>query len=76
MWARSLRLAQPVLGPAGDHLDLVVDVAAAAPARRLSVRGTPSTSATMLTREVRLQRRVLVEVVEDDEGGRVALQSR
>ena len=38
------------------------------------MRGTPSTSATRVHGEARLQRRVLVEVVEDDERRRVALQ--
>ena len=44
-----LRLLEPELGPAADDLDLVVDVVPPAPRARLSVRGTPSTSATMLT---------------------------
>ena len=38
------------------------------------MRGTPSTSATMFTREGRLQRRVLEEVVEHDVGVGVALE--
>ena len=61
-----LRLLEPELGPAADDLDLVVDVglqrlheverARDAVDERHRVHG-----------EVRLQRRVLVEVVEDDE---------
>ena len=39
-----------------------------------SVRGTPSTSATMLTPNVRLHRRVLEELVEDDLGDHAALE--
>ena len=49
MWARSLAFVEAELGAPGDDLDLVVDVGRPAPARRFSVRGTPSTSATMLT---------------------------
>ena len=49
MWARSLGLVEAELASAGDDLDLVVDVGHQRAARRLSVRGTPSTSATMLT---------------------------
>ena len=40
----------------------------------MSVRGTPSTSATMLTPKVVLHRRVLEELVQDDLRDRVALE--
>ena len=41
---------------------------------RVSVRGTPSTSASMLAREVGLQLGVLEQVVQHDAGDRVALE--
>ena len=49
MWARSRALSQPELRAPGDDLDLVVDVVRRAPGPGSSVRGTPSTSASMFT---------------------------
>ena len=68
-----LGLAQPVARPPLDDLDLVGDPVETNWSR-VSVRGTPSTSASMLQREVRLQLGVLVEVVEHDPGDGVALE--
>jgi hypothetical protein len=67
-------LVQAELGAPGDDLDLVVDVGCRA-SRRLRVRGTPSTRATMLTAKFWSAAAWLVEVVEDDEAGASRLSS-
>ena len=69
----ALRLLEAELRPAADDLDLVVDVGL----QRLDEverAGDAVDEGHGVDREVRLQRRVLVEVVEDDEPGRVLLQ--
>ncbi len=67
------RLAQAVLAPAGDDLDLVRDVDAQ---RLLQVEQPRHTvdERQDVRREVRLHRRVLVELVQHDLGVRIALQ--
>ena len=61
-----LRLLQPELGPAADDLDLVVDVGLQR-LHQVERAGDAVDERHRVHREVRLQRRVLVEVVEDDE---------
>ena len=67
------RLAQPVLAPPGDDLDLVRDVDAQ---RLLQVEQPRHTvdERQDVRREVRLHRRVLVELVQHDLRVRIALQ--
>ena len=66
MWARSLRLLEAELGAAADDLDLVVDVGLQR-LHEVERAGHAVDEGHGVHREVRLQRRVLVEVVEDDE---------
>ena len=73
MWARSLRLVEPVLGAPADDLDLVVDVGLQR-LHQVERAGDAVDEGHRVHGEVRLQRRVLVEVVEDDEPGRVLLE--
>ena len=73
MCGSALRLLEAVLRPAADDLDLVVDVGLQR-LHEVERAGDAVDERHGVHREVRLQRRVLVEVVEDDEPGRVLLQ--
>ena len=68
-----LRLPQSELGPPADDLDLVVDVGLQR-LHEVERAGDAVDERHRVDGEVRLQRRVLVEVVEDDEAGRVLLE--
>ncbi len=68
-----LRLLQPVLGAAGDDLDLVVDVHLQRVAQVQQARCTVD-QREHVHREVRLHGRVLVELVQHDLRVRVALE--
>ena len=67
------RLAQAVLGPPGDDLDLVVDVGGDQ-LGQVERAGHAVDQGHRVHAEAGLQRGVLVEVVEHDVGGGVALQ--
>ena len=73
MWARSWAFFEAELGPAADDLDLVLDVGLQR-LHEVERAGDAVDEGHRVDREVRLQRRVLVEVVEDDERRRVLLQ--
>ena len=66
MWARSCGLREPELRAAADDLDLVVDVGLQR-LHEVERAGHAVDQGHRVHREVRLQRGVLVEVVEDDE---------
>ena len=68
------RLLQPELGAPRDDVDLVVDVHRQRACRRLSRRGHAVDQREHVHREVRLHRRVLVELVEHDLRVGVALE--
>jgi hypothetical protein len=71
----SLRLVESVLRTTGDDLDLVIDVGDERVAKVERARNAIDESHGV-DREVGLQRRALVEVVEDDESRRVALEAQ
>ena len=73
MWARSLALCEAVLRAAPDDLHLVVDVGHQGVAQ-VQRAGDAVDEGHGVDREVRLQRRALVEVVEDHQRRRVALE--
>ena len=73
MWARSCAFCEAELGPAPDDVDLVVDVGLQR-LHEVERAGDAVDERDRVHGEVRLQRRVLVEVVEDDEAGRVLLE--
>ena len=66
-------LAQPVLGATRDHLDLVLDVDAQRLAQVQQARHTVD-ECEHVDREVRLHRRVLVELVQHHLRVRIALE--
>ena len=68
-------LIEAVLGPTGDDLDLVVDVGDQRITQVERARDAVD-ECHGVDREVGLQRCALVEVVEDDECGRVALETQ
>ncbi len=68
-----LRLLEPELRPATDHVDLVIDVGLQGLHQVQGARHAVD-EGHRVHGEVRLQRRVLVQVVEDDEGGSVLLE--
>ena len=74
MWARCWALSQQELRPPADDLLAVLDVSAGSAPCRPSVRGWRLTSAMLMIAEGDLQRRVLVELVDDHVRVGVALQ--
>ena len=69
----TVRLVESELRPTGDDLDLVIDVVDQRLAQ-VERAGDAVHQRHEVRRERRLQRRVLVEVVEQDQRGRVALE--